>query len=251
MKIDSNNYRKFYFGTGTEYYFLSKFYMMGFEAYKLNPDIGYDLQVSNTAKCLYEKKEKVEFNIQIKSSILVKEYTEFWISDKDFSMILNDEIGIILCSIYKPSMKGDPNSFYYDRNNNTWEKHLEEGFMNTFIEDYHKYNVEDRDRIFKFVDFNFKYFWLNRIHLRRLLDENFISEFEKDNIKYKKIKIQTNFEDNTIRLLGNDRMSEDESYYSNVLVDEIRSIYYLMNDCQSTEKLKEGKMFSCDNEQFS
>ncbi|WP_238917321.1 hypothetical protein [Clostridium sp. YIM B02555] len=253
MKVDINNYRNFYFGTGTEYYILSKFYMMGFEAYKLNPDIGYDLQVMNTAKNLYENKDRIEYNIQIKSSILIKEYTEFWISDKDFSMILNDEKGILLCSLYEPIMKADPNSFYYDRTgSDEWDKRLEEGGMRTFIQNYHKYNIEDKDHIFKFIDFKIKYFWLNRMHLRRLFEEKFIGETEKDGINYKVIKIKVDISKDAIRVLENDRKcTEDKMYFEKFLVDEVKSIYYLMNNCKSKYDLQEGKLFECDNPRYN
>ena len=162
MGIKKNEYRNFYFGTGIEYFFVSQFYLMGYEAYTTNPDIGYDLVVTNRCRMKYRNEEVINYNIQIKSLIRIKNFTKFY------------KNAALICVYHKPIMEADPCSLVYDRTNSIEiDKTLEKGFMESFIEDYHSYSIEDAERNFKFVDFNVKYFWLNSEHLKRLKKKSF------------------------------------------------------------------------------
>lgn len=108
MPITKDNYKNFYYGTGSEYFFISKFYMMGYEANKLNPDIGYDLLVTNKAKEIYEDQVKISFCVQVKSSIMVKEKTSFWIEMENFISLIKDPAAILLLAFYEPYLRQIP-----------------------------------------------------------------------------------------------------------------------------------------------
>ena len=112
MYIVDENYRQFYFGTGVEYFFISQFYMMGVEAYKLNPDIGYDICVTNKGNARFKGDKSIDYFVQVKSAILVKNKTCFWIKKEDFEILMNDDKAVLICGMYKPIMRADPNSFY-------------------------------------------------------------------------------------------------------------------------------------------
>ncbi len=250
MGIKKNEYRNFYFGTGIEYFFVSQFYLMGYEAYTTNPDIGYDLVVTNQCRMKYRNEEVINYNIQIKSSIRIKNFTKFYISIEDFNMLENNKNAALICAYHKPIMEADPCSLVYDRTNSIEiDKILEKGFMENFIEDYHSYSIEDAERNFKFIDFNVKYFWLNSEHLKRLKKEKFFTEgYDSKGNKYwiLKIKFEKEIKQEQVILVR-----EDQDIYSQAyIVPEIESVYYLLNDNRNKSELQKGKLFIEDNEKY-
>ncbi len=248
MGIKKNEYRNFYFGTGIEYFFVSKFYLMGYEAYTTNPDIGYDLVVTNQCRMKYRNEQVINYNIQVKSSIRIKDCTKFYISIEDFNMLENNKDAVLICAYHKPIMEADPCSFVYDRTNSIEiDKTLEKGLMENFIEDYHSYSIEDAERNFKFINFDVKYFWLNSEHLKRLKKEKFFIEwYDSKGNKYwiLKVKFEKELKEEKVLLVRKNQ----EIFSPTYIVPEVRSVYYLLNNNTSSVELQEGKLFIEDNE---
>ena len=250
MSIASNEYRNFYFGTGIEYYFVSQFYLMGYESYTTNPDIGYDLIVTNQCRMKYKGSERINYNIQVKSSIRIKDNTKFYVSVEDFTMLKNNKEAVLICAYYKPTMHADPCSFEYDRTGDvSMDKSIDEGAMETFVKDYHSYSIEDAERMFKFVDFEVQYFWLNSEHLKRLEKEKFFTE-GKNSKEHSCMILPVAFVKEEygerVLLIKEDRKDEN-AIVPNYLVPELKSLYYLLKENSSKTKLQEGNLFLHDN----
>ncbi|MBX4268451.1 hypothetical protein [Clostridium estertheticum] len=250
MGIAPNEYRNFYFGTGIEYFFVSQFYLMGYEAYTTNPDIGYDLIVTNQCRMKYKGAERINYNIQVKSSIRIKDYTRFYVPVDDFNMLKNNKEAVLICSYHKPTMQADPCSFVYDRTGDlSMDKAIDEGAMATFIDNYHNYSIDDAERMFKFVNFDVQYFWLNSEHLKRLEEEKFFVKYKDSkgrlymilSVKFVKEEVGEQF------LLVKKDGNDEHSIVPDYMVFEMRSVYYLLNENRSKTELQEGKLFIYDN----
>lgn len=237
MPISKDNYKNFYYGTGSEYYFISKFYMLGYEAYKLNPDIGYDLLVTNKAKELHEGQEKVDFCVQVKSSIMVKENTSFWIEMENFVTLINDPTAVLLLAYYEPVFKVDPKSFdyFYMLSDFPWSDDIDKEIMQQNIMDYHSMTIEERNRIFRFNDFNYEYLWINSKQINRLNDEAYFYDISRNGKDYKALNINRDRETNNLSIIN----PKNKCNYG--VVPEIRNLYYLVNDCRSKAELIKGK----------
>lgn len=251
MGIKQDEYRNFYFGTGIEYFFVSQFYLMGYESYTTNPDIGYDLVVTNQCRVKYRDAEPINYNIQVKSSIRIRDYTRFYVSIEDFNMLENNKDSVLICAYHKPIMEADPCSFVYDRTGDVdIDKVIDKGAMETFIEKYHNCSIEEADRIFKFVKFDVQYFWLNSKHLKRLKEEKFFTKGYdlKGNLCWiLSVQFVNGIDQEEVILVRKDR--NDENIPSpDYIVPELKSVYYLLNENMSKTELQEGKLFIHDNQ---
>lgn len=238
MPINKDNYKNFYYGAGSEHYFISKFYMLGYEAYKLSPDIGYDLLVTNKVKELYEGHDKLDFYVQVKSSIMVKEITSFWIERENFASLIKDPAAFLLLAFYEPVFKVDPKSFdyFYMLSDMPWSDEIDKDIMQLNISDYHSMSSEERNRLFKFNDFNYEYLWMNSKQISKLNDEAFFCDISKNGIDYKALYINRNRETNDLSVTN----LKNKCNYA--VVPEIRNLYYLVNDCKSKPELNKGKI---------
>lgn len=248
MPIEKINYRQFYFGTGAEYFIINKFYMMGYEAHKLNPDIGYDMLITNKAKSKFFDAEYKEIYIQVKSAICFNERASFWIDKVEFDHYLTDTNCIVVFLFYIPQFYPDPRSFYYDRSGDSWEMQLEADGRENFIERYHTMTPERKEDILQFCEFNCHYFWLNNNHLSYLINNSLVSDdVSKDGKKYKVININYNKESSAIYLVPKADYQCKRKNTAYLLVPEVRNVYYLMNDCWCKEDVNNGKLFYIDS----
>lgn len=183
VKILKENYRNFYFGSAAETYIQSEFYSLGYEAYKAQPDIGYDLCVTNNSLVKFEDHEIKQYNVQVKSRFIWEQKTKVYISQEDFDMILNDENGILIVVFQKPRVAVDEYAFWEPR----------EGFDLYMIDNYlelswHKNLLtngeirsaaEAEDALFV-LGYDKEYFWLNNSQLKRLKEDGFIFKEKLD-----------------------------------------------------------------------
>lgn len=149
MLVKSENYRNFYFGTGIEHYFVGHFFMMGYEAYMTNPDIGHDIEVTNQSRIKFKNEERKNYSIQIKSSILLSNKTSFWIEKEDFEVLLGNNDNYLICSYYIPRCQVDPYSLVYDRGQLL---HIDSciyvSAMANDYKDYHQFSIDDAEKSF-------------------------------------------------------------------------------------------------------
>lgn len=258
MPITSTQYRNFYFGAGIEQYFVSQFYMMGYEAYTTNPDVGYDISVTNQCRMKFKGEPRKNYGVQVKSSILLKKKTSFYILAEDFNTLCADPESYLICAYYIPKCEGDPCSLIEDRDQSySLERCINESFMANGYEQYHSFSIEEAERVFTFVDFTIKYFWLNAKQMVQLRDNGYIYEVELDNRHYMRMDIAVSEGDEvTEDHITNTKRIEDSIIVVkkgnapdalDTIVSECRSIYYLVNDnYRSYEKIKEGKALYSD-----
>ena len=110
MKITEDNFRKFYFGSAAEYFIQSEFYTFGYEAYKAQPDIGFDLCVTNSGLTKFLKEKQ-----QVKTRFMNNSQTVFFIEQEDFEVLLDYDNSALVCVLQCPILKYDTNPFYYNR----------------------------------------------------------------------------------------------------------------------------------------
>lgn len=70
MPIDHQNCEAFYQGAFAEHHICSLFYVYGYEAQKVSPDVGIDLLVTNLARTRFRGEDPVYAEIQVKSVLL-------------------------------------------------------------------------------------------------------------------------------------------------------------------------------------
>ena len=245
MKITEKNFRNFYFGAAAEAYIQSELYTFGYEAFKAQPDIGYDLYVSNKALSKFLNVEEKIFNIQIKSRLVYKEETEFCLTQDDYEMLLNDTNGVLVCVLQVPNISAEKDSFAYNRDTfrmDGMECYIEETMARMFIPEEKSISVSEIEIKFPVVGYTRVYFWMCNAMLHRLESEGLIKEKTTD--KGEKLKyIIVSYEDEVISIL------EKSNGYGYCPVHELLNIKYLLEPSElCKKKFEEGKMFGIDIE---
>ena len=243
MSITKDNYRNFYFGSAAELFVQSEFYTFGFEAYKTQPDTGFDLCVTNNALVKFHACERKMFNVQVKARLVNAPETAFLIPAEEFEMLMNDKTGVLVCVLGFPKIAPAWNWFDYSNHrepslitDNTldWS-----GMQYYFAEDTYLAVNEAEDN-YNIVGYEKSYFWLNNAHLARLLDGGYFTEYEYKGQLYKRIKMLVAKSDEISFYI-------DDTDCALSIASEIQSLKYLVDEkVACREDLDRGKLFEMD-----
>lgn len=113
MKITENSIENLYRGLGHEYYTASKLWQMGFEAYKMDADFGFDIFAFNERGKIFNKLPEKKYFFQVKSKMLQHFNTEnrdgagdrnvattkIFIKKDDLERLLKEENAILICHL--------------------------------------------------------------------------------------------------------------------------------------------------------
>lgn len=108
MKLTKDDIENFYRGNSAESLVSSQVFFHGFEAHKYNPDFGVDLLVTNQARQKFLFEDQKEFNIQVKSSLVVRNKALISISKHDFLNLQLHNNPIIVACLFIPLFIGRP-----------------------------------------------------------------------------------------------------------------------------------------------
>lgn len=70
VPIDQKSCESFYQGSFAEHHICSLFYLYGYEAQKISPDVGIDLMVTNLARVRFQGEDPLYAEVQVKSVLL-------------------------------------------------------------------------------------------------------------------------------------------------------------------------------------
>lgn len=241
MGITQEYYKKYYYGTSAELFIQSEIYAFGYEAYKAQPDIGYDICAHNSALVKFCQAPRQTFNIQVKAHLVNSNKINFWISPEDLELLASDDTGVFVGVLMKPNVGRMWNSFCYSN-------HRESSIIidNSISDDAEQYQLSQDSKIsfnnvdgkYNVVSYDRNYFWLSSNHINRLLCEGFFSETDYKGKKYKELTV----------ILDNNSIAFQNSCGNQYFLScEMKSIKYLLNpDVACKDDLNQGKLFESD-----
>lgn len=241
MKIDKNNYENFYGGISCEHFIISQIFMYGYEAYKPDIDIGYDILVTNKALQMYKGVDDKNIYIQVKSIVHTGNKSRITLDKQEFDRIKSDENAVLILCIRRPSIR-EAKTFDYNYN------HFMEVQIMDSVQEYtdgmllenYKYLDSDQRSNLDIKDYKYEYIWLNNKHLNLLAQKKFEYYGEK-------VYIYIYSDDESIGIVTKKEYeNETELNLENMLVLEVKNIYYLLHKSGSTEALDQGKIFYAD-----
>lgn len=252
MPITSESFRNFYLGQGAELLIASEFYLHGYEASKLSPDVGADYLVTNKAWQKFAGEDPVQFYLQVKSAPVVNGEARFYLDEAELDFLLSDETICCVFVCFTPVYRGDPKSLRSDYSDTSWLSGLEASYLS---DSYQSGKMRLGDMGNRFNRLQCQYFWLNNKQLRRAVDEKY---FVQNAFGKFVLPVAVQEED---PLLDDDLMEAIRAAGANkhlkkhvslqlssplakdtlsFLCAEIRDIYYLLNDCYCKDQLDSG-----------
>ncbi|TMO40564.1 hypothetical protein CWC25_20155 [Pseudoalteromonas sp. S4389] len=184
MPLNEENFENFYRGNSAEHIVSSQIFFHGFEAHKYNPDFGVDLLVTNKARQKYLSEESIEFNIQVKSSLVVKNRASISINKEEFAHLMQQNNPVLTSVLFDPEFIGQP-SLYNNLNSYAQTLHsMDEWLDNAWAEqNYHsQFNVPRSRNKCEYLKnkkaannlaldgYESTLFWLNKNQLRKALE---------------------------------------------------------------------------------
>ncbi|CEK38122.1 hypothetical protein [Paraclostridium sordellii] len=169
MKIDKSNYGNFYGGISCEHFIISQIFMHGYEAYKPNIDIGYDILVTNKALQMYKGVNEKNIYIQVKSIVHTGNKSRITLDKQEFDRIKSDENSVLILCIRRPSIRSEK-TFDYDYNHFMELQimdSIEEHVNSMLLENYKHLDSEQKSNL-DIKDYKYEYIWLNNKHLNLL-----------------------------------------------------------------------------------
>ncbi|MBO7789557.1 hypothetical protein J6356_02640 [Burkholderia pseudomallei] len=235
MPIDNRSFENFYQGTCAENYVSSLFYFAGYESFKLSPDAGIDLLVTNIARAKFKSETETVAKIQVKSSILDATGAAFYMDqdELDFLSTADDRFTVfVLLGNFKGNF--DPVSFdiYADRVDRAIDAdtlRYEEAQM---AESGRARKAQGLSSIFDFSQSDFNVFWPNSAQMTRAKNEG-IWQAYGDN----RFRLQVNMLNETLYAKVPQKNFDP---YDSAIVPELREICYIMRPCRSNSRLKDG-----------
>lgn len=257
MPLTEDNYRKFYRGSSAEYYVTSKAYFHGFEAHKYNPDFGLDLAISNKARRQYYNEESKQLDLQVKSSLVVKNKAMFYLREEEIEFLLSQEQAATVFCMFDSMIFQSP-EVYHNRDSaisdihrnedhlvsslrkQTYDKQFEKTMMTFNGEEYEcDQNIIDGRRL-DVDDVKVTLIWLNKKQLTKAIEEGFI------------LKILDKYEESSyIYMLSlykkdNDCFIFEKGKNKYVPHPEISSLSYLLFGCAGGSALNKEEFCDLD-----
>jgi len=241
MPLDKQNYENFYLGNGAEFKIMSEIYLLGYEAAKMNPDIGIDLLVTNKARSIFKGSEEIIQYLQIKSSFLIDSEAKFSINKEEMEFLISEEkLATVLC-FFMPIIAAEPKS--YDRGDfEPWRESLEAELetMN-YKENFRDLRKKGCLSQIDFKSFDMGYIWLNNQQMKKAIDEKYfdLKKNIKDKSEYYEIKLRIEHLEfdgekyETLNLI-------DKNNSVGTPISEIRNLYYLFKDNYTKNRIEIG-----------
>ncbi|MCY9549037.1 hypothetical protein [Lysinibacillus xylanilyticus] len=233
--VDLVNKQKFYLGTGVELYIQSQIYMLGYEAYKLSPDFGIDLHVTNKFEHDYNNKDFFNKFLQIKSTpVFGNGKCDFYIDEKDFELITFNVDHYLLLVVCFFESTTDPVSLS--------PTYLQtDDMLAAMIDSYTKngfYNSREKKKMLDLYNSNnIDYIWINSNQLKLLKNRDFVKKttFPDKSVKY---VINLEVKDKLIQ-----RISPIKGDWSESIISEVKNLFYLFNDFRYKDRVEGGTIF--------
>ena len=113
MPLTDEFFENFYRGNAAEQIVSSQVFIHGFEAHKFNPDFGVDLLVTNKARQKFLSETPKEINIQVKSSLVVKNRASIKIKKEELEHLLEHDNPVLVSVLFEPEFIGNPSQREY------------------------------------------------------------------------------------------------------------------------------------------
>ncbi|WP_298694461.1 hypothetical protein [uncultured Sulfuricurvum sp.] len=230
MPLSNQTFESFYMGNAAENKIMSELFFLGYEAFKLNPDIGLDILVTNKAFSQFHKITQIQHYLQVKSTFLINGTATFSLTDDDLNFLSNGlDVTTVFCYI-QPIIEATADS--YSRGDyEPWRNALEAEGESIFYgsKDFKELKKTNCLSSLDFKGFQMGYIWFNSAQLLRAQEENIFSPWVSDkNVKMQSITIKLNEISNCITI-------NDQS-----VIPEIRNIYYLLKESSTKKRLTNG-----------
>lgn len=231
MPITQKNCELFYQGSCAELHVASLFYFAGYEAQKINPDIGVDLTITNLARERFNNDPPRVAQVQVKSALMDSTGASVAILEEELDFLCNsDDRYCVFVLFHDLSNKLDNDSF------NLYVE-LVDKFIDLDVASYEEQRAAKSGRglrasgelsIHNFSGYKATVFWLNSKQMKRAKDEGLWVRGESD------YRISIEVREGAI-FLGN-----------TPLVPELSEVRYIMRAAKSQADFRAGK-FSIDH----
>ncbi len=259
MPLTEENYRRFYRGSSAEYYVTSKAYFHGFEAHKYNPDFGLDLAISNKARRQYQDEQSKQLDLQVKSSLVVKNKAFFYLREEEVEFLLTQEQAATVFCMFDVMILQSP-EVYHNRESaisdiyrnedhlenslrkEIYEKQFEKKTIRLDGEEYECIQHKIEGQRLDVDDVKVTLLWLNRKQLKEAIKEGFMRKI-KDKYDESSYVYQL-----SLHKKANDCWLFEKNRTKYVPHPEISSLSYLLFGCAGGSAL--DKEFFCDLDEY-
>lgn len=175
MPITRQNCENFYQGSFAEHHVSSLFFLFGYEAQKVSPDVGIDFMVTNLAGVKFRGEEPVNIEVQVKSALHDEEGAYAMLSAEDLDFLCQGaERYCVFVVIH--GLRGSPDPLSFERGDDPDAMHAVDRDLLRLTErdaatEARRLRRAGRFSIHDFTHANLTTFWLHSSHMRRMRDE--------------------------------------------------------------------------------
>jgi len=230
MPLSNQTFESFYMGNAAENKIMSELFFLGYEAFKLNPDIGLDILVTNKAFSQFHKIPQIQHYLQVKSTFLINDTATFSLTQDDLDFLSNElDVTTVFCYI-QPIIEATADS-YSRGDHEPWRNALdaEAECIIYGSESFKELKKTNCLSSLDFKGFQTGYIWLNSAQLLRAQEENIFSPW----VSNKSVKMQSM----TIKL---DKIDNCITINDYCVIPEIKNIYYLLKESNTKKRLIDG-----------
>lgn len=257
VPLTEENYQKFYRGNSAECFVMGKAYFHGFEAHKYNPDFGLDLAISNKARTQFKEEKSKQLDLQVKSSLVVKERAIFYISKEEVEFLLTQDQAATVFCMFEVQFLQNPEVFH-NRYSSISDNYVIDNWLESSIREHCFHNQFDT----KYYEDKFEYmrnrrdaesldvddvqvtlFWLNKKQLGKAIELGLMTEVPKRSENAEglyKLSIQKDSEGWSFEMYKNSDITHYMPY------PEICSLSYLLLGCTGGSSLNLDEFCSID-----
>lgn len=229
MPIDHENCEGFYQGSFAEHHICSLFYLYGYEAQKVSPDVGIDLMVTNLARVRFQGEDPLYAEVQVKSVLLDANGAYAKMSAEELEYLSTGEHRYCVFVIIH-GLRG-----YVDQE--SFERGDDPDASNAVDRDILRYTEQcaaadgralRRDSALSIHDFNhvdLESFWLHSSQMKRMRDDG-MWQVRKDGWFGLKIDL----EDSSVVLAGVR------------LIPELSYVHYIVRRCRAGDRIRRGDL---------
>ncbi|MEN7432398.1 hypothetical protein VA599_16770 [Chromobacterium sp. TRC.1.1.SA] len=228
MPINSHNCESFYQGSFAEHHICSLFYLYGYEAQKVSPDVGIDFMVTNLARVRFRGEAPLHAEVQVKSVLLDANGAYACLSLEELEYLSTGEDRYcVFVILYGLKGGADPRSF--EREDADANKAVDRDIVN-YLEDQAAENGRSlrREGVLSIHDFNHvevQSFWLHSSQMKKLRSEG----MWKQNT-YGSFGLQISLENELVFV-------EDIQ-----LIPELKEVRYIVEPCCASNKIRSGAL---------
>ena len=230
MPINLENCESFYQGAFAEHHISSLFYLYGYEAHKVSPDMGIDLIVTNFARARFKGKPPLHNEIQVKSVLLDANgaYTTMSAEELDYLSVGEHRYCVFVILHGLSGGLVDPQSF--ERGDDPDASNLVDRDIQRYIEQQAATEGRSRRRqgwlsIHDFGHVDVTPFWLHSSQMKRMRDTG----------KWKQRP------DGSFGLAID--LKDETVYVDDIpLISELHNIRYIVENCRAGSRIREGDL---------